>query len=153
MIEFGPSYHLKQPNGDYNFRFPAYIYSNSSLSKALTIYQFAGHISSLSNISRLIISSPSLATQNDYILSTFAIASSNQLADFTIDMDTDGISDLVYTTDAGVIPWRRYLLQSQDPLSYLDLTCQLEYSNGLSKPLILPPNSTFICRLSFFQNN
>ena len=152
MIDFGPSYHLKQPSGDYSFRFPAYILGTNPLSKAVSIYQFAPHISSLSNISRLIISSPSLATQNDYILSTFAIASTNQLADFTIDLDSDGISDLLYTTDAGVIPWRRYQLLSGDPLSYLDLTCSLEYTNGLSLPLILPPNSNFICRLSFFES-
>jgi len=151
MIDFGESYHCKLTNGDYNFRFPAYINGSNPLSQQISILQFAPHISSLSNISRLIVASPSLSTQNDYVLSTFAIASTNQLADFTIDLDTDGVSDLVYSTDAGIIPWRRYQLQSGDPLSRLDLECVLEYSNGLTRDLVLPPNTTFICRLSFFS--
>lgn len=155
MIDFGPLYHVKNnligASNDYIFKPPPIILDSSLVSKTYTYKQDSPHLSSLSNIERLLLTTSSMSVENDFIYSNTALTYTNQLADFTLDLSQDGLSDLIYTTDASIMPWRRYALKSPNSLANMGLDCVVVYTNGLQKTLVLPPNSNFLARLSFFR--
>ncbi len=142
---------MKWDNGDYAFKFPSIIYDSSVATKIYTVYQFAPHLESLSNIARVLVNSPSLSVNNDYVLSAIQLAGSTMIGDFLPDQSSDGIGDLLYSTDSSIRPWRVYQLTSQQPMTSISVEVIIEYMNGLKKTVSIPPNSTMQMRLSFFR--
>ena len=91
MLDFGPVYHqLSSYNNapEYLFCIPANIYDTSeTTSGILSIHQFSPHLSSLSNINRLLINSSNLNVFNDFVSSSNQLAGTSTLTDFTIAID------------------------------------------------------------------
>jgi hypothetical protein len=74
------------------------------------------------------------------------------LTDF--DNPTDlNLTDLFYSTDASIIPWRRYKLKSSGPLQSIDFNVYVDSSNGSQLLLQIPPSMAGIVRASFFRVN
>ena len=102
------------------------------------------------NISRIVIKSYNLRCESEYGQSLVA---DNVLCDFKIDTDVEYLGDLLYTTDAGVMPWRRYRIMSSLPTSMIDLNFEVEYDNGTRRSIYISPGQSAQARLSFFKES
>jgi hypothetical protein len=82
---------------------------------------------------------------NDYIQQQI-------ISDFTVNTEQD-MGELIYTSDASIIPYRRYKLQSDTPLTQLGFGIFVKYKNGSLVKLTLPPGTSFGLKLGFFKRN
>ena len=78
----------------------------------------------------------------DYVLS-------NVLQDFVVGTTQD-MGILIYTTDASVVPFRRYHLDSELPLNQLGFDIVIQYKDGSYAPVTLRPGSAFTMKMAFF---
>jgi len=72
----------------------------------------------------------------------------NVIADFMIDTEQD-LGNLVYSTDAGVMPWRRYSLKSDMPLLELKVQIFAQYEDQSTSLINIGYGSSFELKLLF----
>ena len=78
---------------------------------------------------------------------------SNALTSFMIPKDRVlDFTELEFVTDAGVKPWRRYRLDSSVNINSFEVLINAVYKDGTSRALLIEPNHSFNCMLSFFSN-
>jgi hypothetical protein len=150
MFSFSPdNYRL---NGNlYEFILPAQILGTAN--SVISFQQDNMNLNTFCNILRVLVKSATLSTNSDRNVGTNLLSSSDSITDFTVDIENGTLSDLAYSTDASIIPWRVYDLLNSSALRNIDVSIDVEYANGITRPLILAPGFQAIIRLSFFEKN
>ena len=74
------------------------------------------------------------------------------IQDFAVNTESD-LGQLIYSTDASVMPYRRYRLQSDAPLNQLGFIIYVQYQDGSIQRLTIPPGTRFVMKIGFFKRN
>lgn len=124
----------------------------STLTDVIEERQYTSTLYKLTNLSRIVLKSNSLANGSEYFINTENLAvSENVLQDFAIQTDSDLGTSLIYSIDT--MPWRRFTLSkmSGTNLRNIDIEVSVKYDDESEKPLELQPGESFSCRLTFFE--
>jgi len=115
----------------------------------ITFKQFNSSIYRLNNVSNILVTAQALGItaefQNDNI-------QAQVIQDFVVNTEND-MSDLIFSTDASVMPYRRYRLQSDLPLHQMSFTVYIKYKDGSLVKALLPPGTQFSMKIGFFKRN
>ena len=113
----------------------------------LTIEQFQSTKYRFNNITNILVLARNLDVNGEYYQDYIK---DYVLQDFYVDSSTD-MENLLYTNDsAGLIPTRRYKMNSSLPLTSLAFEIFAQYSDGSSKRLNIRPGCTFQLKIGFF---
>ena len=63
------------------------------------------------------------------------------------------MGELIFSTDASIMPYRRYKLQSDTQLTQMRFIVYVKYRNGSVVKLQLPPGTHFALKIGFFKRN
>ena len=121
----------------------------AGLDEVITFKQESPKVYLVNQIDRLIITSNSLPIEKDISTGnqpTFAITSFILPGDEIFGFDYIG-----YSTDSGMKPWRRYRLNTSQPLDSIDIEFKVMYKDGSVTPVLLEPSQSASCLLSFFR--
>lgn len=133
----------------YHFLYPAYLLNSTNVIVEVT--QANPNLGALSNANRILVTSASLDVDGDVFSNLNQLSSVTTLCDFTIESaSNESLADLYYSTDASIIPWRRYALKSTMPMRNIDFNIYVEYNDGTQAIAKIPPGSSGIIRASFF---
>jgi len=115
----------------------------------LSFSQFNSTIYRLNNVSNILITAQALGItaefQNDNI-------QAQVIQDFVVNTEND-MGDLIFSTDASVVPYRRYRLQSDLPLHQMSFTVYIKYKDGSLVKATLAPGCQFSMKIGFFKRN
>jgi hypothetical protein len=127
--------------------FPADILS-TTLTDIITSRQPESKINKLKNVSRIILKSNSLSTnQETFITSDNNILKDSILTDFTINTDDPLGNNLIYTLDPR--SWRLYNIPN-GVMRRIAFEVTVLYSNGISSPLYTATGENYLIRFSIF---
>lgn len=115
----------------------------------LSFSQFSSTVYRLNNVTNIVVTAQALGItaefQNDYI-------QAQVIQDFVVNTENP-MGDLIFSTDASVMPYRRYRLQSDLPLNQLSFTVYVKYKDGSLVKATLAPGCQFSMKLGFFKRN
>jgi hypothetical protein len=149
MLNFGNRSFIQTSDG-YEFVFPAYpLLSTNSV---LSFQQPMSSLKSLSNVSRVLISSSNLAADGDIVATNNVLTNLNTLTDFVLQTDSSqSLVDLQYSEAASIRPWRLYRLKNPNMLKKIDVNVFVEYYDGHTEIVNIGSGDIGIIRLSFFR--
>lgn len=117
-----------------------------NLQQILTIEQFQSTKYRFNHITNILVVARNLDVQgefyNDYIRD-------NTVQDFALETSVD-MENLIFTTDGGLVPLRRYKMNASTPLTHLMFDIRAQYSDGSTRVIYLKPGSAFQCKIAFF---
>jgi len=99
----------------------------------------------LNNCERILIVGRNIAVMGEFFDGNVA---KNTIADFLVNTDSD-MTTLSYSTDAGVVPFRRYPLMSNRELVAMSFDIYANYVDGSLKKIEIPPGTSFTMKLLF----
>jgi hypothetical protein len=120
-----------------------------ALDQIKTIRQEAPKIYGIVQAEKIQISSNGINMDRD--LNNDSVPS-NAITTFLLPSDrVVEFTEIEYTTDASVKPFRRYRLNNTLNLNRFTLSIEVVYKNGLRRPLYIEPDHSMNIMLSFFQ--
>jgi hypothetical protein len=99
----------------------------------------------LNNCERILIVGRNLAVVGEFFDGNIA---KNTIADFIVNTDSD-MTTLSYSTDAGVVPFRRYPLTSNRELVAMSFDIFANYVDGSLRKIEIPPGTSFNMKILF----
>ena len=130
---------------DWELIIPEFVTSTGN--PLITLIQSNSTRRLLMTLKRIIISSTRISSETEFGTS---LQAQNILTDFSIDTDVNALGELTFSDTSGVFPWRRYKLNSSQPLKNYDVRVFVEYSSGETRLVKIGSGQTGIVRLTFF---
>lgn len=116
---------------------------------SLIFNQFNSSIYRLNNVTNILIIANALGVEsefyNDFIQQQI-------IQDFVINTENP-MGDLIFSTDASIMPYRRYRLQSDLSLNQLSFYIYVKYKDGSIKKVTMPPGCQYSMKIGFFKRN
>jgi hypothetical protein len=133
-------------NGMYQMIYPQCLLTQNAPTQILSIEQFQSTRYRFNHITNILVIARNLDVNgefyNDYIRD-------NCLIDFALDTTTD-MENIIYSSDAGLLPLRRYRMNSSAPLTNLAFDIYAQYSDGSTKKLFIRSGCSFQLKLAFY---
>lgn len=128
--------------------FPVFTLS-AALDQIKTIKQEAPKIYGIVQAEKIQISANGLNMDRD--LNNDSVPS-NAITTFLLPSDrVIDFTEIEYTTDSSIKPWRRYRLNNTSNLNRFTLSVEVVYKNGSRRSLYIEPDHSLNIMLSFFQ--
>lgn len=115
----------------------------------LIFNQFSSTIYRLNNVTNIMVGAQSLGVVSEFYNDYYQ---QQIISDFIVNTEND-MGELIFTTDASIMPYRRYRLQSDTPLTQMGFNIFVKYRNGSVVKLTLPPGTHFAMKIGFFKRN
>ena len=103
----------------------------------------------LNNVTNIMVGAQSVGVVSEFYNDYYQ---QQIIQDFIVNTEND-MGELIFSTDASVMPYRRYRLQSDTQLTQMGFNIFVKYRNGSVVKLTLPPGTHFAMKLGFFKRN
>ena len=141
------NYYKVAPDDGY-VRFPVVAFSDT-LNQILTFKQESPRLYNMVQAERIQISLFGFAIDRDVNNDQ---SPSSAITSFIMPSDDVlGFTEISYSTDASIKPYRRYRIQNTANLNHFSLSVEIVYKDGLRKPLFIETGSTWGLMLSIFE--
>lgn len=148
ILNLGHTFQQYNPTtGYYDVIYPRMSPTLTS-SQPLFILQEQSTMYNMTNIAKVYLKSNALRCEYEYGSSLVA---DSTISDFKVNTDSEYLGDLLYSTDAGNKPWRRYRFIGRGQMRMIDVQFMCQYDNGLTREIYIAPGLTGQARLTFFN--
>ena len=130
-----------------NLQSGGYLGTTTNGYNIITFQQFEKTSYRLVNIDKILVSANQLGVTSEFYNDYYQ---QQVIQDFVINKDSD-LSELVYSTDASVKPYRRYRLNNETPVQNIGFQIFTQYIDGSVLKVQIPAGTTFSMKVGFFK--
>ena len=115
----------------------------------LVFTQFSSTVYRLNNVTNILVMAQALGKAGEYFNDYYQ---QQVVQDFIVNTEND-MGDLIFSTDASILPYRRYRLQSDTSLNQLSFSIYVKYKDGSIARVTMPPGTQYSMKIGFFKRD